>query len=263
MYIARAVSTGHRMGQYINHRTFSRMPELTGKAKMLYEATWGTEMYKKYCDDPQTCHGAIVPTDDILQRRWREGKLIPTCHKPHHDVESMFWSLYVTSMQVVPKCDVPDIVEGPFALAWTNLSEHRIHDPILLLVDVRDTCLRSLPDDIEEVLHPGFSTSQLPQLLRGLCAQITPEYDLLEGIDKPDHLHEAMRRLLLNCIVEMEDKPDIQFDTEKRRTPYYLKKKRGRDGRGNDDYDGVHKRTRTAPLDGEASQQFLTRPQRA
>lgn len=253
MYIARAVFLGHRLGGYELQRTFARMPELTGKARMLYEATWGTKTYNRYCDDQHTCHGAIVPPNKVLRDLYEIRKTEPTYHKPHHDVESMFWSLYITSIQLVPISDIPDRVTGAFNDTWYNLCRHRDGDSLLTMKDSRDMILFSLPDEVKMVLHPGLSTSPLPRLLRLLCAQITPEYDLLEGIDKPDHLHEAMRRLLLDCIVEMEDEPDIQFDTEKRRTPYDLRHlKRSFENSEDDNCGHAQKRPRTE-LVGDAS----------
>lgn len=253
MYIARAISIGHRQGDLPEHQTFLRMPELSGKSRELYNKTWGEQVYALYCDNGETRHGAIIPAEDELYNRWETGITEDINHQPCHDVESMFWSLYVTSIQVVPKCDEPDMIRQPFIQAWEALQEHQIGDPRFQECDARDAIMVNLPRRIRRMLHPGFSSSPLPKLLTALVEHIRPEYELIrEELPHQDHLHEAMRRLLLDCIVEMEGKPDIEFDTEKRRTPDYLA------GSGLDGNAPERGRKKT-PLAGNGSSQFMSR----
>ena len=51
------------------------------------------------------------------------------------------------------------------------------------------------------------------KLMWKLAVQIAPEYALLSPDIAPDHLHEAVRRLLLQAIVDMKD--DIPLDPKK------------------------------------------------
>lgn len=223
MYIARAISIGHRQGERKQQRTFLPMPELSGKARELYDKTWDESMYDKYCDTDGTRHGATIPADAELLNSYETRNTEAINHQPRHDVESMFWSLYVTSIQLVPKCDTPDVITQQFDDAWTALQNHQIGNSRLrrLAYDTRDMTMMSIPEQVKQTLHPGFSGTSLPKLLAALSEQIYPEYELIQDeILEEDHLHEAMRRLLLDCIVEMEDKPDIEFDTEKKRTPF-------------------------------------------
>lgn len=223
MYIARAISIGHRQGEYKDQRTFLHMPELSGQARELYGKTWGPSMYDLYCDDGDTHHGATIPADDDLCNRYETGSTEDINHQPRHDVESMFWSLYITSIRLVPKCDEPDVLRDQFKKVWKILQGHQINDPDHLQSDSRDGIFTRLADDIKQTLHPGLRSSPLSKLIAALGEQIRPEYELIrEELPYEDHLHEVMRRLLLECIVEMEDKPDIEFDTEKKRTPFYL-----------------------------------------
>ncbi len=47
-------------------------------------------------------------------------------------------------------------------------------------------------------------------MLAEMAGQINPEYGYLSPPPAKDHLHEAMRRLLLEQIVEMEDPIELQ-----------------------------------------------------
>ncbi|KAF7797277.1 hypothetical protein EIP86_008472 [Pleurotus ostreatoroseus] len=255
-------SNVYRAGDFywscIGKTRFAPMPVITGKARDLYDKAWGSNTYNRYCDHGDTCHGVTVPADKVLKNIYSAKALIPVVHKPHHDVESMFWSLYITAIQLVPKCDIADSITGVFKTTWDDIRKHRIADTWNEDVDIRDSLLTFLTDDMELALHPGLAASSpLTELIYSLGEQICPEYDLLDGIDKPEHLHEAMRRLLLDAIVKMEDQPDIEFDTTKIRTPYYLNEKRARTD--DDDDDHALKRSRTVPIAGEGSRQFMTR----
>lgn len=212
------------------------MPELSDKARKLYDNTWGTATYEEYCDRNGTCHGCVVPDDDALRARSKELSTEPFCHRPHHDVESMFWTLFVSLLKAVPRGDVQD-EQGPyFRGAWKALEEHTIGPVEKPFIDPRDnSVLRELVDDgpgrVCNILHPAFECTPLPKMITRLAQHVAPEYGLLEGISKPDHMHEVWRRLLLDCLIEMEDENiDIEFDTQKERNPRraspYLKRGR-------------------------------------
>ena len=232
------------------------MPELSGKARELYDETWDRPMYDRYSDSGATCHGAAVKTDDELYTRFETRSTEVVNHQPRHDVESMWWTLYITSIQLVPKDSVPDVISTAFTTAWKLLQAHRIDDPSCPDIDSRDILMR-LSQDIKRTLHPGLSKSPLPKLIADLGKQICPEYELLREVKFQDHLHEAMRRLLLDCIVEMEDKPDIEFDTAKKRTLFNLTK----DSDDNKCSAG-RKRTRTEDIVGDNSRHVVTRQRR-
>ncbi|KAJ3535256.1 hypothetical protein NM688_g7004 [Phlebia brevispora] len=256
MYIARSIAAGTVLAKQ-RHRKFYPMPELSGKAKELYDDAWGPAHYEEYCDRNGTYHGSIVPDHTTLRALYTELSTMPVCHRPHHDVESMFWTLFVTVLKAVPKSDLEDVQLGEFLSTWEIFEKHTISTLQPTAVDARDVILRDLVDDgpecLTNILHPAFFKTPLPKLLAGLAVHISPEYDLLQDVSKADHLHEAWRRLLLECLVEIDDSPelDVELDPGARRG---RKLKRGRlnisneeDADSDDDEDSRGKpRPRTA-----------------
>ncbi|KAJ3550514.1 hypothetical protein NM688_g5060 [Phlebia brevispora] len=237
MYIARAVSAGALLPKQW-HRKFYPMPELSGKARELYDEAWGAASYEEYCDRDGRCHGSVVPDKDALEVLFDKLTTEPLCHRPRHDVESMFWTLFVTVLKAVPKSDLHDAQSGAFIRTWGIFEQHAIGPLPSFVSDSRDSILRDLieegPRFLSSVLHPAFVKTPLPRVLVKLAHHIAPEYELLEGIGKADHLHEAWRRLLLECLAEIDGSPglDVELDPGARRG---RKLKRGR---LNGSYDG-------------------------
>ncbi|KAJ3535255.1 hypothetical protein NM688_g7005 [Phlebia brevispora] len=230
MYIARSISSGVVLPKRW-HRRYFPMPELSGKAKELYDKTWGAATYEEYCDRNGTCHGSTVPDNNTLRALYAKLSTKPVCHRPHHDVESMFWTLFVTALKAVPKSDLEDVQSGAFLRIWGAFEKHDIGPIGPTEVDGRDIVLRDLieegPDTLDHILHPAFLATPLPDLLANLAQHISPEYDFLQGMSKADHLHEAWRRLLLECLVQIDGSPglDVELDPNARRG---RKLKRGR-----------------------------------
>ncbi len=81
--------------------------------------------------------------------------------------------------------------------------------------DSRDPLMNSSLEEIEETLDPQLAS--LGGMLLDMADQITPEYGYLSPPPARDHLHEAMRRLLLEQIVRMDEdielRPIVRIDT--------------------------------------------------
>lgn len=188
------------------------MPELSGRAKECYVAAYSEAVYNSYSDDDTTFHGVRKTHKD--DRRRCDFK-----HRADHDVESEFWSLAYTSMQLCP-LDGDDEDELELSehakFAWARVRGHRAVpavDEDIVPVDTRDVLLAFTEDDWRAALHPGLAT--LAPLFTALARQIRPEYALLATPPVDDHLHEAVRRLLLEHLVAMDD--PIALHPEKRR----------------------------------------------
>ena len=215
MYIARSVSLGRLLTESDYHTEFIPMPRLKGKALELYIAAWGDETYQRYCDADGLTHGAHPPDAQAAREIRKRDEDIPSIYRPEHDVESAFWSFFVTTLQLVPIGAGADERSRRFHNIWRVLLEHEACSEL----DERDNMILDVmtgqgPRYFKGVLHPQLEPV-LARLLWQLAQQITPEYALLSQSIAPDHLHEAVRRILLQFMVDMED--EILLDVRRGR----------------------------------------------
>ncbi|KAI0079460.1 hypothetical protein K474DRAFT_621412 [Panus rudis PR-1116 ss-1] len=139
----------------------------------------------------------------------------PFYHRMDHDAESLFWILFHALLRAqpsgVPMEDHNSILSG----AWAIFSQHAI------LADgkVKDTrtYFLSLSElECQEHLHPKLA--HVAPFLAKMIEQVNPEYGYLDPPPCQEHLHEAMRRLLLDVIVEItENKSDVALDPDHQR----------------------------------------------
>ncbi|KAJ3481256.1 hypothetical protein NLI96_g7780 [Meripilus lineatus] len=199
IYVARTVSRGALRYDYSPIDDFP-MPALEGEVKELYKFAYGEQEYDHYCDAPGTVHGSKPFVRTLIPPI--ESELPPFIHKPHHDAESLYWVLLDVLLHVQPleRTDGADLRSFWDVRALT-------HQHGSLGMSQKDFFLiHSLPDYlhyIEDALDPKLAS--LAPLLGDLAAQVYPEYDLFDPPPPPEHLHEAMRRLLLQFIYSMED----------------------------------------------------------
>jgi hypothetical protein len=168
---------------------FSPMPELQGKAKQLYLKAYGQTVYDSSTDKGGIFHGGN--STRVIQESF--------LHRPRHDVESVFWTLLSSILRVYPKGADPEAnTAGELSIALKHLDSHIIHshEP-----DNRGSLLNWTETAFETVLHPKLAS--LAPMFAAMCAQIRPEYAYLSPSPRREHLHEAMRRLLLQQIVDM------------------------------------------------------------
>ena len=170
------------------------MPELQGRAQGIYIENYGEEAYKAYNDtEPNMHHGAKFT--DFL------GIIPPFTHRPDHDKESLFWVLVFTSILAKPLGET-DEVKPLCSVIWQSFQNHRVNKRPK---DERNDVLEQSGISWKEILHPKLSC--LVKMLLRLTEQVQPEYALLDSQPKPDHLHEAFRRIILEQILAMEDDP--------------------------------------------------------
>lgn len=199
MYIARSVCKGQVLTG-LTYRIIPRMPQLSERAHALYIRAHGTDRYERYSDTNATPHGARPP---IL---FGVLKVPEFCHRPEHDVESIYWSMISALLHVRPVDDKgePEVWED-FAEAWQVLLTHRIpkanqgyKDPRLLLLSQEETDWPKLFIGDMKGLGP---------LLSAISVQVRGEYALCGDGLLSDHLHEAVQRLILQYLVDHDDIP--------------------------------------------------------
>ena len=164
------------------------MPELEDEAKRLYEDSYGPGTYADYCDKNDTAHGRTVP-ETFSEMEFG--------HRPDHDVESIYWVLLATLLRAEPRDPLPDPNLTTYWKLYNIFLTHTIErgapwDSRSLLLGLTDNTIRL-------ALDPRLSS--LAPMLTEMARQVRPEYAYLQPAQ--EHLHEAMRRLLLRQIVEM------------------------------------------------------------
>ena len=200
MYIARSVCRGKVLTNDM-YRTIPRMPQLSDNACALYIGAHGKGRYERYNDTKATPHGAEPPD---LDERFKTPPVFR--HRPEHDVESIYWSMVSALLHVRPM-DVEGEPEMPkvFVDAWGDLLSHRIPEAGEGYSDPRGNFLSKEWEDWPQ-LFLG-SMKDLGPLLFDISRQIRAEYALCGDGLLPDHLHEAVQRLILQYLVDHDDIP--------------------------------------------------------
>jgi hypothetical protein len=203
-YIARAVSGGHLL-KAMSTRSFQHMPELQGNAKGRYMQTYDQVLYDSFSDRDGLYHGGVVSDDP------QEVFL----HRPRHDIESVFWTLLSSILRVSPTGCTPQENTNPeFSAVIHTLDSHVIGRCRL---DSRELILDWREESLQAALHPKLAS--LAPMLVAMGTQIRPEYGYLSPSPRTEHLHEAMRRLLLQQIVDMGSDA-IELDPHLVRVPF-------------------------------------------
>lgn len=229
MFIARSVARRQVLGFPVT-QAYRQMPLLGKRARRLYETVYGAEEYEHFCDDNQHIHGVPRPdpSHDVDEddegeeiedggdessidkedkaNRIRAAQQPMFRHKPEHDVESIFWVLFFTLIQANPSQttkEVDNVSRSFYNQTLRYFRQHQIRDHAVC--DGREFVLLSSKDEIKSMLHPELGS--LAGMLIAMICQIAPEYGHLSGVLDPLHLHEAMRRILLNQIAKMEGNP--------------------------------------------------------
>ena len=236
MYIARSVASGIPLPLT---STYYPMPRLSSGARELYNIAYDGE-YPKWNDEKKECHGRAHPLDpgiperdrgleddhlqesdddhessDLLERDGQSYSeqspdlcidsdhhllVVPQFyHRPDHDVESFFWVLLTSLLRAQPKNSEEDANLVRYRQAYDVFLQHSIREADL---DSRTGLLLFGVKEYTDALHPELR--DLAPMLRRMAQQIAPEYGYMEPPPALDHLHEAMRRLLLEQIFKME-----------------------------------------------------------
>ncbi|KAI0752673.1 hypothetical protein C8Q80DRAFT_1267189 [Daedaleopsis nitida] len=214
MYIARSVNAGRVWVPFRND--YLPMPDLSDQARHLYAQVHGMERYNSFQDTEGTMHGGVPPPQGEIPEV-QDGFI----HKPEYDAESVWWSLLSTGLLVKPvnDQDTPQTSRS-LKIQWDVFSKHDIMD-----TENRDC---TYIDNREAVFFHAtenqFLASFLPNMqafgatLYQIARQVAPSYPLMNPPPpQPDHLHEAMQRIILNYLVEHRDK-DILLDPKNLRS---------------------------------------------
>ncbi len=205
MYISRGVCLGVVFTDE-GYRLAPLMPELSDEARTLYVSAYGGARYERYNDRNGTCHGACPPDID------EEFETAPQFrHRPEHDVESVYWSMVSVLLRVHPKgVDKEAQAADNMINTWTILLSHRIPKQGFLDSDPREMVIRKtrdawrglFPDEMKDV----------GTLLWKISRHVVPEYALWDDGLQPDHLHEAVQRLILQYLVDHKTTIELEPD---------------------------------------------------
>ncbi|KAJ3491349.1 hypothetical protein NLI96_g775 [Meripilus lineatus] len=239
MFAARAFAEERRI--CIKGPSYKRtMPTLEGDVKELYEFAYGAEAYERYSDASDTIHGSRhIPFKGYYL--CTEPDIPPPIHMPHHDAESIFWVLFYVLLHAQPLERTDGVNMAGF---WT--AREWFHE--VDLSPKSDSREKLMMHDFRIYFDPKLEP--ITNFLRDLAWQVIPEYDEFDPPPAPEHLHEAMRRLLLQAIHTMQD--PIALDPGVTRPLYVPRDRRPRDRRTRKDcmvgpYTEVFARRRARP----------------
>ncbi|RDX52545.1 hypothetical protein OH76DRAFT_1377341 [Lentinus brumalis] len=209
MYIARSVCIGRPQATYLYSITGVRMPTLTPAAERLYVKAYGQQRYDKFAEkNASTCHGAIPPLK-------RPNPPPPFVHRPCHDAESIFWTMFAALLLAQPaNAERESHASALVATLWKTLYGHQIPEQPAQYRDDRVTILMMDEQEWEMCFHTQMR--DVAVLLADISRQITPEYEYWVPRPPDDHLHEAIQRLILQYLVDHLDK-DILLDPNHQR----------------------------------------------
>ena len=171
------------------------MPTLGENARKYYIDAYGLAAYDRYRNDNgvDTIHGSKYTHSMVVQRKF--------VHRPDHDVESIFWVLYLVLLTVRPAVPSKDWRDGRNKQALGYFEDHVV--AMGVRCDSRDPLLANNDLALCASLEPKLAFLGL--MLYEMGCHIAPEYAYVDEEPPKDHLHEVMRRLLLRYIVEMKD----------------------------------------------------------
>jgi hypothetical protein len=164
------------------------MPELTGRAHALYlHQDQGGNRYAQYID-------AVKEGRDPPETA---AETIEFSHKLFHDAESTFWVIaWTLARSASQDYEKETSWQGPYRNFIETMAQHFTNG-----IDGR-MVLESSVSFWRQVLHRDLQ-DQAPMLSQ-MHRYIRPEWAYREELD-PEHVHEALMRLLLAEIVKLED----------------------------------------------------------
>ncbi|RPD61718.1 hypothetical protein L227DRAFT_610175 [Lentinus tigrinus ALCF2SS1-6] len=139
-------------------------------------------------------------------------------HRPEHDVESVCWTMISVLVRIQP-AKRPQEVHVPSSLStlWGHFNSHAIYANPSPLNDERGTILNLDLKHWRSIFEPFPELHDLAGLLHDIACQVRPEYALWDpAAPHPDHLHEAVQRLILQYLVDHKDK-DVKLTGDPRK----------------------------------------------
>ena len=218
MYIARSVCLGTVATDRLS-RTSPPMPELSAEARTLYVRAYGAERYERYNDKEGTRHGARPP--DVYQGF---GTAPPFRHRPEHDVESIYWSMVSALLRAHPKgVDRESKASKAMTQTWDFLLSHDIPEQGSGASDDRQMIVTKTAGQWQALFLGDMK--DIGTLLFQISDHMLAEYALWGDGLRPDHLHEAVQRIILQYLVD--HKQPIELDIEYSRPITAAKKATG------------------------------------
>ncbi|PIL29039.1 hypothetical protein GSI_09087 [Ganoderma sinense ZZ0214-1] len=202
-FIARSVCVRSLFISSVSITAFG-MPGLTGDALDRYNAVHGPARYDKY--SPEVLGGAkqhgFAPPSPFKHTKFESN--IQWVRRPEHDVESIFWSMLFALLLVKPKHGEAAKYASPaFGRIWDPLRSHYIkEDP------GEDDCRNVIFDRRASTWADAFDgcMQDVGEMLCTVACQVMTEWALWEGsASAPDHLHEAVQRIILQYLVDHRD----------------------------------------------------------
>ncbi|KAI5116182.1 hypothetical protein M0805_002681 [Coniferiporia weirii] len=204
MFVACAVANG-RVARNLDERP--EFPEISDRARELYSKAYGSEKYELYRN--------AINNAPALQRESPRARIVVE-HCGHHDIESFFWVLVFQLLHAWPEGE-EDLVTDRANEMMQTFENHNFKEGG---ADIRASILFNIEEDQWcEVLHPGLK--KLAGMLAGLTFYMKTEWLLWKACGLPeDHCHEAMKCLLLDGILLLDDDPiALRLETRKMHKP--------------------------------------------
>ena len=195
------------------------MPHLPEEARACYEnAHSAAPRYDEYNDDVETIHGGLCAAKLGISslNGFPKAGLPSFMHRGEHDVESIFWSMVCALLRVLPRgSDKKQYATRAFVRTWAALNAHEIPDTLTSADHYSDprTGILEYSKAVWALLFPP-QMKDVGHLLWDIANHVRSEYGLWKwkgGEFKPDHLHEAVQRLIFRYLFEHRDK-DIELD---------------------------------------------------
>ncbi|THG98177.1 hypothetical protein EW145_g7472, partial [Phellinidium pouzarii] len=193
MFVSVAVATGEV------RKTVKKVyfPELSGRARELYDQAYGKEKYEKYRDAVNNA----VPKYEITG----EEKLL-FLNAAHHDMESFYWVLVYELLAAWPEGEDKCLSSVANNLL-TILLEHEFNS------ETRH--FEYEQEDWENLLHPSLKIVAV--MMFKIQEYFSTEWAYWANIPG-DHCHEAVKVIMLQTIVELDEAGDpIALRPESRR----------------------------------------------
>jgi hypothetical protein len=164
------------------------MPELDGQALALYQGVYSPDRYDHFTNmvQPQLPN-VVLPA-------------ISFTHRLFHDAESLFWVIAWLLACSASENDEQGTISGSNLLFTTFIEAMQRHYPANL-DDSRSNILFETSAEWSQVLHPGLSS--MADMLSSMSNYVRPEWAYRPELD-PEHVHEALMRLLLTEIVRID-----------------------------------------------------------
>ncbi|KAM5545933.1 hypothetical protein V8D89_000059 [Ganoderma adspersum] len=177
----------------------------------------GTEHYERY-NEKETAqgmlmHGGLPPRTEEIEEIGPE-----FYHRPEHDVESVFGTMFAVLARAQPASGPQEeYVLAVLRNVWTDFDTHEITSDPDESQDKRDVIFGLIRSRWREMFAPFPAMRDVADLLFNVSRQVRSEYALWEWVHEPepDHLHEAVQRLIFQYLVDHPD--DIALDPARRR----------------------------------------------